>query len=71
MTIALSHGGPTIYDSAAPSDEVLVGTARGVVRLARRDGSWQPVETTLPDLHIGAAQHRYDSRNVRSAAIRV
>jgi photosystem II stability/assembly factor-like uncharacterized protein len=54
MAIALSHGGPTIYESSAPSDEVLVGTARGVVRIARRDGRWQAVETTLPDKHIGA-----------------
>jgi photosystem II stability/assembly factor-like uncharacterized protein len=54
MTIALSHGGPTIYETGSPSGEVLVGTARGVVRIARRDGSWREVETTLPDKHIGA-----------------
>ena len=54
MTIALSHGGPTIYDSSAASEDVLVGTARGVVRIARRGGGWQAVETTLPDKHIGA-----------------
>jgi hypothetical protein len=54
MTIALSHGGPTIYESGAASEDVLVGTARGVVRIARRDGRWQAVETTLADKHIGA-----------------
>ena len=35
MTIALSHGGTTIYSSPSPSNEVLVGTREGVVTIAR------------------------------------
>ena len=31
MAITLSHGGPTIYRSSAPSRQVLVGTIEGVV----------------------------------------
>jgi photosystem II stability/assembly factor-like uncharacterized protein len=54
MTVALSHGGPTIYQSSARSEDVLVGTARGVVRISRRDGGWEATETTLPGKHIGA-----------------
>ena len=54
MTLALSHGGPTIYQSAARSEDVLVGTARGIVRITRHGGSWQMVETTLTGKHIGA-----------------
>jgi len=54
MVIALSHGGPTIYKSHSRSDEVLVGTARGVTRLARGPDGWRAVEHTLTDKHIGA-----------------
>jgi photosystem II stability/assembly factor-like uncharacterized protein len=54
MTIALSHGGPTIYDSQSRSEDVLVGTANGVVRLARRSDGWEATETTLEGKHIGA-----------------
>jgi photosystem II stability/assembly factor-like uncharacterized protein len=54
MTIALSHGGPTIYNSSSRSDDVLVGTARGVVRISRRGSGWEATETTLEGKHIGA-----------------
>jgi hypothetical protein len=35
MAITLSHGGPTMFCSSAPSPEVLVGTIHGVVHMAR------------------------------------
>lgn len=54
MTIALSHGGPTVYQSEIPSDKTLVGTAEGIVELARRDGRWYVAARTLTDKHIGA-----------------
>jgi photosystem II stability/assembly factor-like uncharacterized protein len=54
MTLTLSHGGPTIFSTAHPSDEVLVGTQRGVVRLRRQGERWQRVDTMLPDLHVSA-----------------
>jgi photosystem II stability/assembly factor-like uncharacterized protein len=54
MTIALSHGGPTIYESAEASSRLLVGTARGIAVMDRIDGTWQVVEHWLPDVHVGA-----------------
>ena len=35
MAITLSHGGPTIYSSSAPSSQVLVGTIQGVESIER------------------------------------
>lgn len=55
MTIALSHGGPTIYSSASPSRQVLVGTAKGVVTIERDDdGKWTATRHGLTDHHICA-----------------
>src|SRR2546429_6404110 len=50
--IALSHGGPTVYASKSPSDELLVGTARGIARLKRENGGWKVAGHMLPDVHI-------------------
>ena len=56
MTIALSHGGTTIYSSRSPSNEVLVGTREGVVTIAREnsDAEWQVTHRAIPDKHISA-----------------
>jgi len=54
MSIALSHGGPTIYQSDEPSNEVLVGTLHGIARIRRENGAWRAAENCLPDLHISA-----------------
>jgi photosystem II stability/assembly factor-like uncharacterized protein len=56
MAITLSHGGPTIYRSPAPSKQVLVGTIEGVVCMERdADGpGWHVAFRTLPDKHIHA-----------------
>jgi photosystem II stability/assembly factor-like uncharacterized protein len=56
MAITLSHGGPTIYRSPAPSDQVLVGTIQGVVCLERApDGAgWHVASRALTDQHIHA-----------------
>src|SRR5262249_12685384 len=56
MAIALSHGGPTMYQSPERSRHVLVGTIRGVMRLERdADGpGWHLAERVLPDKHIHA-----------------
>ena len=52
--IGLSHGGTTIYASDPPSDEALVGTTDGVVKL-RRDGErWPVVGHSLAGKHIHA-----------------
>ena len=56
MAIALSHGGPTIYSSPAPSKQVLVGTIEGVALIERDDhgSGWHVVHRTLTDKHIHA-----------------
>jgi photosystem II stability/assembly factor-like uncharacterized protein len=56
MTIALSHGGSTIYSSPAPSKEVLVGTREGVVTIARATSGpdWRVTHRALTDKHISA-----------------
>src|SRR6266403_3114288 len=56
MTIALSHGGTTIYSSPSPSTEVLVGTREGVLTIAREnsDAEWQVTHRAIPDKHISA-----------------
>ena len=54
MTIALSHGGTTVYASPAPSTELLVGTTEGVVTIARDGAGWQATHHSLTDCHISA-----------------
>jgi photosystem II stability/assembly factor-like uncharacterized protein len=54
MAIALSHGGPTVYASETSADEVLVGTARGIARMARDGANWRVVGHMLEDKHISA-----------------
>jgi photosystem II stability/assembly factor-like uncharacterized protein len=56
MTIALSHGGTTIYSSPSPSNEVLVGTREGILTIAREnsDAEWQVTHRAIPDKHISA-----------------
>jgi photosystem II stability/assembly factor-like uncharacterized protein len=54
MTLTLSHGGPTIFSTRQPSNELLVGTQRGIVRLRREGESWQRAGDALTDRHISA-----------------
>jgi photosystem II stability/assembly factor-like uncharacterized protein len=56
MAIALSHGGTTIYTSASPSNEVLVGTREGIVTIQRNAGGqgWHVAQRALTDRHIHA-----------------
>lgn len=56
MAITLSHGGPTIHRSPAPSRHVLVGTIEGVVCMERDSGGsgWHVAHRTLTDKHIHA-----------------
>jgi len=56
MAITLSHGGPTIYRSAEPSRQVLVGTIEGVACLERDSGGggWHVAHRTLTDKHVHA-----------------
>src|SRR5262245_61775020 len=56
MTITLSHGGPTIYRSSAPSRQVLVGTIEGVVRIERDSSgpAWHVADRSLTDKPVHA-----------------
>jgi photosystem II stability/assembly factor-like uncharacterized protein len=54
MAIALSHGGPAIYEAAVNSEVVLVGTAKGVTTIARQNGTWRATGSVLEDKHIAA-----------------
>lgn len=56
MAISLSHGGTTMYASASPSQEVLVGTREGIVTIQRNAGGpgWHVAQRALTDRHIHA-----------------
>ena len=56
MAITLSHGGPTMYRSAAPSRHVLVGTIEGVVCIERDSSGpgWHVADRALTDKHVHA-----------------
>jgi photosystem II stability/assembly factor-like uncharacterized protein len=52
MTVALSHGGPTIYESQTASQRVLVGTVQGIAAVERSDGGWRVAGHALEDVHV-------------------
>ena len=56
MTIALSHGGTTIYSSPSRSDELWVGTRNGIAVVERDSGGngWRVARHMLEDKHISA-----------------
>jgi photosystem II stability/assembly factor-like uncharacterized protein len=54
MAIGLSHGGTTIYSSATPANEVLVGTTDGIAVIARDGTGWRVAHRALTDKHISA-----------------
>jgi photosystem II stability/assembly factor-like uncharacterized protein len=63
MAITLSHGGPTMFRSPAPAQQVLVGTIDGVVCMERdADGSgWHVAHRSLAEKHIHALLIEPDS----------
>lgn len=55
MTIGVSHGGgANVLTADAPSDEALVGTVNGVVRIVRGAAGWTETERTLEGRHVHA-----------------
>ena len=55
MTIAVSHGGgATVLAADALSEEALVGTVDGVVRIVRGAAGWTAAERTLEGKHVHA-----------------
>ena len=66
MAITLSHGGPTMYRSAAPSRHVLVGTIEGVVCIERDSSGpgWHVADRALTDKHVHALLVEPDSGTI-------
>ncbi|MBF8298122.1 MAG: hypothetical protein HW395_779 [candidate division NC10 bacterium] len=62
MLQGLSHGGETIYQSATPSTELLVGTIKGIVRVERGASGWSVKEITLAGSHVHALLFEPESR---------
>ncbi len=54
MRVLMSIGGPSVFETDVPADEVLVGTVNGVVWLRRagRGGPWRETFRALPGTHI-------------------
>lgn len=63
MTMALSHGGTTMYSSPSRSREVWVGTRKGIAVLERDDDGpgWRVARHMLADRHISAIHREPDS----------
>jgi len=58
MAIALSHSGTSVYSSESVSDEIMVGTADGIVILRRTEhkvgSSWRVVARVLAGSHVSS-----------------
>jgi photosystem II stability/assembly factor-like uncharacterized protein len=54
MRVLMSIGGPSVFENDAPSHELLIGTANGVVCLRRdgRGGPWRESDRALAGIHI-------------------
>ena len=63
MSIALSHGGTTMYSSPSRSDELWVGTRKGIAVLERDSGGsgWRVARHMLEDKHISAIHQEPES----------
>ena len=61
MTIALSHGGTTMYSSPSRSNELWVGTREGIAVLERDSGGWRVARHMLVDKHISAIHQEPES----------
>jgi len=54
MTVSVSPNGRTLYESSAPSNEVLIATANGIVELKRSGGKWSESRRMLEGKHIAS-----------------
>jgi photosystem II stability/assembly factor-like uncharacterized protein len=54
MRVLMSIGGPTVFETDSPADEILIGTANGVVMLRRAAPGepWRETHRALADKHI-------------------
>ena len=72
MSIALSHGGTSIYSSPSASNQVLVGTIEGVIFLERSNdrNGWSFARQALADKHIHALMIEPDSGTIFAGVAR-
>jgi len=68
MAIGLSHSGPNVYSSSAPSREVLVGTRDGVAILERTAAGWRVAHRALTDRHVSSIVVEPDSGTIFAGA---
>ena len=62
MSIFLSHGGATMYESSSPTGQVLVGTKEGIVTIEKNGGSgWRVAGRVLEDKFISSIIREPDS----------
>lgn len=54
MAITVSPNGKNHYETAGPAEEVLIGTANGIVALRRSGQEWRESRRMLEGKHIGA-----------------
>ena len=54
MRVLMSIGGPTVFETDAPANDVLIGTANGVVCLERdgRGARWRASRRALAGIHV-------------------
>jgi photosystem II stability/assembly factor-like uncharacterized protein len=54
MSVSISPNGRNLYESSSPSDELLVGSANGIVVLTRSGGKWSEARRELEGKHIAS-----------------
>jgi len=52
MRVLMSIGGPTVFETDTPANEILIGTANGIVWLERDGAAWREVQRALTGSHI-------------------
>src|SRR6267142_2239361 len=54
MRVLMSIGGPSVFETDAPANEIVIGTANGVVWLQRagRGEPWRETSRALPGMHV-------------------
>jgi len=52
MRVLMSIGGPSVFETDQPADEILVGTVNGVAWLRRAGGTWRETVRTLEGKHV-------------------
>src|SRR5438309_373321 len=54
MAVSVSPNGKNHYETSGPADEVLIGTANGIVALKRSGGEWRESRRMLDGKHVGS-----------------